>query len=748
MKSQYCGPRLLLHWHEIRAMGLSRAWWRARYEVRKRLGLVARKHGPDPEDADDVLGAFATPFANDQALLDYFRQGGKGRFCVGLADTAAYAEVVPDAGQTISAAQEVLDHHFSFLGQRFDFSSRDIDWHLDPESGQRWPMEPWDRIDISGEARMGDVKYIWELNRHSFWPTLGRAYLLTGDERYAAEWVRQFESWCEQNPPEIGVNWRSNLEHALRLISWWFAVQMMLDSPHVTAFMFRRLMGLVVAKARHIVADLDYSLISMANNHAIADATALALVGMAIPELREAQGWRDLGLRTLWQEANRQVYPDGCSFEGSACYQRFVLQFYLLVIILADLNGAPVPPEVRRRVEAMAEFIMVAMRSDGTLPQFGDWDSGLAYRLGEAPLQDMRPCLSTAAVLFKRGDFKAAASRLDQETVWLLGPEAAQTYDDLRMEVTGSGNRAFLQGGLFIQRRHRPASHLLLKNGPFPDHAHADLLSVWLYVEGQPLLTDSGTYTYNGSWSWRTYFRDSSAHNTVTVDGQGQALAHRTFRWLCKPTARSSFFAPQGRFLFDGEHDGYSRLGVRHRRIVLEVDGATWLLLDVLAGRGTHAVDVRWHLAADLTPEQGSTPGTVGVLRHGRQTATIASRATSPLALRIACGEYDPLAGWYSAGYGLKACAPEIVYSAEAKLPFCAATVLTGRQAPWTPTSLSLKSQTIRVALKQADRTLSVTYHLLDASAFRFGQAVRVGELILSGRDQFETLSAECIRQG
>ena len=102
-----------------------------------------------------------------------------------------------------------------------------------------------------------------------------------------------------------------------------------------------------------------------------------------------------------------------------------------LAIPLAERNGIPVPAGVRRRIERMAEFVATGVRPDGTLPQFGDFDSGLAYRLGERGVQDFRGVLSTAAVLFGRGDLKRAAGRLAGETIWLLGPEAARAFDSL-----------------------------------------------------------------------------------------------------------------------------------------------------------------------------------------------------------------------------------------------------------------------------------------------------------------------------
>jgi hypothetical protein len=58
---------------------------------------------------------------------------------------------------------------------------------------------------VLGEG--ADVRVVWELNRLHHLVTLGRAYLLTDDERYTEEFLLQLKSWHEANPPHFGVNW-------------------------------------------------------------------------------------------------------------------------------------------------------------------------------------------------------------------------------------------------------------------------------------------------------------------------------------------------------------------------------------------------------------------------------------------------------------------------------------------------------------------------------------------------------------
>ncbi len=48
--------------------------------------------------------------------------------------------------------------------------------------------------------RPTDVKVPWELSRCQHFTTLGQAYWLTGDERYAREFVDEVSDWIARNP--------------------------------------------------------------------------------------------------------------------------------------------------------------------------------------------------------------------------------------------------------------------------------------------------------------------------------------------------------------------------------------------------------------------------------------------------------------------------------------------------------------------------------------------------------------------
>lgn len=135
-------------------------------------------------------------------------------------------------------------------------------------------------------------------------------------------------------------------------------------------------------------------------------------------------------------------------------------------------------------------------------------------------------------------------------------------------------------------------------------HAHADALSLEVVVRGKRALVDSGTATYADAGE-RAYFRGTSAHNTVVVEGDSSSLSAESpfaWRWVAHAVARRWVTHPWMDY-FVGAHDGYRRLDapVTLRRSVLFVKhGGYWIIRDRVRSASEHRVDVHWHWASDF----------------------------------------------------------------------------------------------------------------------------------------------------
>jgi len=61
-----------------------------------------------------------------------------------------------------------------------------------------------------------DVKFLWEPARFGWAFTLGRAYHITRDEKYAEAFWKYFETFTDDNPPYLGPHWMNGQEVAIR----------------------------------------------------------------------------------------------------------------------------------------------------------------------------------------------------------------------------------------------------------------------------------------------------------------------------------------------------------------------------------------------------------------------------------------------------------------------------------------------------------------------------------------------------
>ena len=545
-------------------------------------------------------------------LLDHFRRRDRPRFFLAFDQRAAVVRELrarwpPSEGATLDRANRILAGGFDLLGRTNLSFGRPIDWRLDPVSGKRTPLRHWRRIQYLNPAVVGDPKIIWELNRHQYLTTLGKAYWFAGDERYAEGCIAHLVAWIGANPPALGINWVSSLEVAFRAISWIWALHFLKESPSLTPEVFLQILKSLYLHGRHVETFL--STYSSPNTHLTGEALGLVYLGTLFPEFKRAARWRRTGWRILLGQLGRHVGPDGVYFERSTYYHRYTTDLYLHARILGELNGVHMSAWARAQLRALLDHLLYVTKPDGATPLLGDDDGGRLVWLDERAPNDFRPALATGAVLYSRPDYRYVAGAPAEDTLWLLGTEGPQRFDRLEATPPASTSRAFQVGGYFVMRDGwtPDTNYLVIDCGPHGvlncGHAHADALAFELVARGRSVLIDPGTHTYTGSLHWRSYFRSSAAHTTLTIDGESSSLPGGPFSW--RHIARASLVTWTSRKrldYFEGVHDGYARLPAPavHRRSILFLKGDYWIVRDTVVSDGEHGVELRFHLAPGI----------------------------------------------------------------------------------------------------------------------------------------------------
>ena len=120
----------------------------------------------------------------------------------------------------IEAANQWLNHRASFFSLHHFPLGDPIDWHRDYSSDRVGPVRYSGLINARDQTKVGDIKYVWELNRLQHLILLALAGTWKGNANYWETIEKRVVSWHESNPFMIGVNWKSPLEAGIRLITW------------------------------------------------------------------------------------------------------------------------------------------------------------------------------------------------------------------------------------------------------------------------------------------------------------------------------------------------------------------------------------------------------------------------------------------------------------------------------------------------------------------------------------------------
>ncbi|HKY55972.1 MAG TPA: alginate lyase family protein [Anaerolineales bacterium] len=446
---------------------------------------------------------------------------------------------------------------------------------------------------ISDDSNI-DIKFIWEPSRFSFVYTLVRAYAASPDEKYAGAFWNLILDWAEHNPPNTGANWKDGQEISLRLWAWTFGYYAFFNSPSTTSKHIEQFTQLVAAQADRIYKNIDYA-ISTHGNHTISEAAGLWLVGLLFPELKDSEKYFALGRDLLEREAAEQIFPDGTYSMYSINYHRFILHIYLYMIRLSELNQSPISNLVVQKVKSSIEYLSHLIDPQtGQMPVYGSNDGALVLPLNNCDFTDYRPLLQLGSYITK-GERLFEPGEWDEDIFWLGGTESPSPREASPKGADGRGIRgdgeiSFPHGGTYLLRNKN--SQTLIRCIDFRARpSHADQLHVDLWIHGQNIAVDAGTYLYSGTGIWRNGLARTSVHNTVIVDGKDQMNMISRFTWTNWSKGK---VLKHNENLWQGEHDGYKP--VTHKRTVMRLDGDCWLIIDNLAANEPHHYALHWLL--------------------------------------------------------------------------------------------------------------------------------------------------------
>jgi hypothetical protein len=477
--------------------------------------------------------------------------------------------------------------------------SDDIDWHLEPKYGVRWPRRFEGAIPDRWPG--SDMVVLWHKNKMMFLLDLAGRYEATSDARFAEACYGALNSWCRQNPYMIGKNWRSPMEAGTRLVVWSQVLSKLKGSPPPPEPVCARLVDAIVRQAEFLAGNFAEK--PVPNNHLIGEAATLYAFAAYWPILSDSTEWMERAERVIVREVGRQVLADGFDYENSVNYHLYVVDFLLLYLHAKVLRGEKPPPPVLEATGRMLDAALMLVSPSGRFPQIGDdsMEDFLALRPLDAVESEHLGGVVRASQLTRAG----------YDTLLRTTPWGVELMD---RSVPLETRHYFEEAGVAVSRSE--CGHATFVVGPQHDktfsngHLHLDGGSFELEVGGDVLFLDSGTHAYMYDHAARLHFRGAAAHNTVVVDDHEPVESDRTFGWDEVHAGRTlGFHRLDDGMLISCERQlpGAGGSLFMHRRHFLDACGV-WVLIDAVAPLGGAGVGGEGHVASALfhTPLEGA----------------------------------------------------------------------------------------------------------------------------------------------
>lgn len=464
---------------------------------------------------------------------------------------------------------------------------------------------------------------LWRYNLHYFDYILDETRSIADRDHLIHEWVARnplanTDAWAPYPISLRIVNW---IDYLFRTESKRPIPQEWLESLYLQALWLEK--------------TVEYHILA---NHLMKNAVALFFAG-AFFSGNDADRWLALGRRLLDQEIEEQILDDGGHYEKSPMYHAIITQDMLDVSNLIFASGDVFPENLLKKMKSVSlsclGFLEDIVHPDGDVPLFNDSALAIAPSLMDLKIYSEE--------IFDHDDAKGKNSEEECKII----------------DKAHSGYYGFRNNG----------DYLLMDCGTVgpnyqPGHAHCDLLSYELSMDGRRVVVDSGVFGYAND-ELRAYVRSTAAHNTVRIDNEEQSEMWSAFRVgrRAEPLSAEIHRKANGGFVFEGSHDGYTHLPQRviHARTIShEKAPRRYVVTDRLSGTGDVRGESFLHLHPDLRVERENSHLYVFA---SDDALVMTVEACPSLEVSITEGSYCPR-------FGQRQANTVVVFEKRAALPF------------------------------------------------------------------------------
>mgnify|MGYP001183574794 CR=1 FL=1 len=525
----------------------------------------------------------------------------------------------------LSPVEAWRDDMLLFSYWRFPLGETPPAWHINPlnQKAVANAEKPWWQIP-DFDPEVGDIKQIWELSRFD-WVLAFAQCAANGDAKALERLNLWLNDWCTNNPPYFGPNWKCGQEASIRVMHLAMAARILGQTCDANS----ALIELIHTHLKRIAPTIQYA-IAQDNNHGTSEAAALFMGGawLCAMGISEGKRFERMGRKWLENRVSKIVMEDGSFSQYSTTYHRVMLDTLSMAEVWRRHWQCPVFSQrfYARCYAATVWLCTMANEHNGDAPNIGANDGARLLPLTDSAYRDFRPSVQLAMALFaNKNAYGEGEWNLPLQWLGVAIPTDSLVEPQSKM---------FDKGGFAVLAVAKAKAVLRYARFRFRP-SHADVMHVDLWLAGENLLRDAGSFSYNTDAKWQEYFPSTASHNTVQFDGRNQMP--RLSRFLLGDWLTTSALEPVK------SADGVNTVaaaykdakGAYHKRSLTLTENKLRVVDDVEGFEGSAVL--RWRLTPGAWQVDGQS------ISNGKHSLTVSAN--------VAISRFAIVEGWESRFY-------------------------------------------------------------------------------------------------
>lgn len=443
---------------------------------------------------------------------------------------------------------------------------KSIDWQLNPLTKKRCDAtKKWFQIP-DFDAERGDIKITWEASRFSFFITLARAYLLTGEKKYYVAFSQQLDNWLQANPYSYGANFKCGQECSIRMVNALLAFTVFKSCAITSEKDESNIKDLIDRCYRKVLSNFFYAYKCIKNNHTVSE-----LMGMIVGAwCCEDESQLKKAFQLLDEVIDEQFTEDGGYCQSSFNYQRLTLQDLECILSIESIVKKTLSNRSKEKIKNAALLMYQCQDKTSDMPNYGSNDGALVFPVSSCGYRDFNPVINTTYALIT-GNQLYNNGKHQEELIWFSPSKSIAEYPAIDIEQKSC---QFKDAGLFTLRTKNAWALIVSKDCRKFGIGHMDQLHFDLWIDGSNVFCDGGSYSYASELGKK--LGKAISHNTAVVNGKEQLNTYGHFMSYGRPERKLGTCNDE---MFEGTM--ISKNGYTHTRKIIQKENS-YLIIDTI----------------------------------------------------------------------------------------------------------------------------------------------------------------------